>query len=275
MWMPPIFVRRVFIDPLIFLGSIAAIIVSPIALAVAFVADLVSPGHWKALRVTGLVMTFLLYEVLGLVAALALWLASGFGLWIRKPGMVKAHHQLLGWWINGISRAVQKAFGLTIALPDQPTVSGPLIVFSRHAGTGDSVFLVGVLLGHFGRFPRIVGKKELEFAPFFDIMGHRLPMRFIRPHPKRQELALEAVRDAASDLGPHDAFVLFPEGGNFTPNRRERAIESLRRHGYGERAEAAQNLEHLPLHTRPARLLPSTRHQTPTSCSWPTPEPRT
>ena len=83
-----------------------------------------------------------------------------------------------------------------------------MLVFSRHAGPGDSVFIASVLLHDFDRYPRIIGKKELEFSPFFDVMGHRLPMRFIRPHPKQREIALEAVRDSASNLEERDAFVL-------------------------------------------------------------------
>jgi 1-acyl-sn-glycerol-3-phosphate acyltransferase len=148
-----------------------------------------------------------------------------------------------------MSREVEIALGLEIAVHTNPRIEGPLLVFSRHAGPGDSVFLAGRLMKDFGRWPRIVGKKELEFAPLFDVLGHRLPMRFIRPHPKRRELALEAVRDAASSLGPDDAFLLFPEGGNFTPHRRERAITRLEEQGLDGRAARARALRYvLPPH---------------------------
>jgi 1-acyl-sn-glycerol-3-phosphate acyltransferase len=238
-------VRRIFLDPLFFLLALVALLLSPLLFAAAFIADLFIPGRWKALRFTTLSLTFMLYEVLGLITVFALWVASGFGIWIHTPRFRVMHYAVLRWWIRGISRAVRRALGLTIDAPHRPPVPGPIIVFSRHAGPGDSIFLAGVLLDDFGRYPRIVGKKELEFAPFFDVMGHRLPMRFIRPHPRRRELAVEAVRDAASDMGPHDAFVLFPEGGNYTPGRRERAIESLERHGLDDKAAVARSLDNL------------------------------
>ena len=245
MWMPPIVVRRVFLDPLVFIIALVGVALSPLFFAVAFVADLFIPGRWKALRIVKLIVTFMFYEVLGLITAFNLWVIAGLGTRIHQPGFQERHYAVLGWWIAAMSRGVQSALGLTIEFPRNPPIDGPLIVFSRHAGPGDSIFLAGTLLHEFDRHPRIVGKKELEFAPFFDIMGHRLPMRFIRPHPKQRELALEAVRDAASGLGPRDAFVLFPEGGNYTPKRRARAIDSLDRHGMTDQAEAARGLKNL------------------------------
>ncbi len=245
MWMPPIAVRRIVLDPLIFMVSLIALILSPVLFVVAFVADLFIPGRWKAMRMTKLGLTFMLYEVLGLTTVFILWIVSGLGIRISSPKFQRIHYGVLGWWIGAVSRAVQSALGVTIDTPRNPPIEGPVLVFSRHAGPGDSIFLAGVLIHDFDRYPRIVGKKELEFAPFFDIMGHRLPMRFIRHDPRHRDFAIEAIRDAASNLGPTDAFILFPEGGNFTPERRTRAIESLDRHGFSDRAEAARAMANL------------------------------
>ena len=74
-------------------------------------------------------------------------------------------------------------------------------------------------------------------------------MRFIRPHPKQRQIALDAVKDAASNLQEQDAFVLFPEGGNFTPGRRRRIIESFERRGLADDAAYARSLVNvLPPH---------------------------
>lgn len=249
MWIPPIGVRRVFLDPIIFLIAVLTVLICPILFLAATLADLVSSGHWKFLRMARLFVMFMAAEAVGLIAAFSLWLASGFGYFVRSDRFMRAHYRLLSWWLSVISREIQVAFGFTIDLPEQDRIEGPIIAFSRHAGPGDSVFLASVLLHDFGRFPRIVGKKELEFAPFFDVMGHRLPMRFIRPHPKSREVALEAVRDASSGLADHDAFVLFPEGGNFTPRRRARVIESFERRGLVDDAAFARSLVNvLPPH---------------------------
>lgn len=242
MWIPPIGVRRLVFDPLIYLFAVLSIIVSPVLFVVATLTDLVTRGQWKFVRTTRLFVVFLACEVFGLTAAFGLWVASGFGVRISTPRFRRLHYRLLAWWLGVISHEIQVAFGFTMRIPNNPHIEGPVIVFSRHAGPGDSVFIAGVLLHEFDRFPRIVGKKELEFSPFFDVMGHRLPMRFIRPHPKQREIALEAVRDAASDLQERDAFVLFPEGGNFTPHRRDRVIESFERRGLEEDAAYARGL---------------------------------
>jgi 1-acyl-sn-glycerol-3-phosphate acyltransferase len=249
MWIPPIGVRRVFVDPLVYLLGVLSVLLSPVLFALALIADLITRGPWRFSRMTRLFVMFMASEVVGLTAAFALWVLSGFGLVIRSPGFRRAHYRLLSWWLRTMSREIQAAFGLTIDLPRQPPIEGPIIVFSRHAGPGDSVFIASVLLHDFDRYPRVVGKKELEFSPFFDIMGHRLPMRFIRPHPKRRDLALEAVRDAASNMEDRDAFVLFPEGGNFTPKRRLRVIESFERRGLNGDADYARRLVNvLPPH---------------------------
>jgi 1-acyl-sn-glycerol-3-phosphate acyltransferase len=249
MWVPPIRVRRVFIDPLIFLIALTVVLVSPVLFLVAALADLAIPGRWRAVRSVRLFVIFMLCEVVGLLIALVRWVASGFGVRIREPRFVRRHYRLLGWWVGVMSSEVEAALGLEIVVHASPKIEGPVLVFSRHAGPGDSVFLAARLMRDFGRRPRIVGKKELEFAPLFDVLGHRLPMRFIRPHPKRRELALEAVRDAAASLGPDDAFLLFPEGGNFTPRRRERAITRLEDQGLEARAARARALRYvLPPH---------------------------
>jgi len=249
MWIPPIGVRRVFLDPVIYVCALASVLTSPILFTLAFVADLIARGPWKFTRTTRLFVVFMGSEVIGLTSAFVLWVVSGFGLAIRSPRFRRANYRLLSWWLRTMSREVQAAFGLTILLPRQLPINGPVIVFSRHAGPGDSVFIASVLLHHFDRFPRVVGKKELEFSPFFDVMGHRLPMRFIRPHPKNRAAALEAVRDAASNLGDRDAFVLFPEGGNFTPKRRARVIESFESRGLESDATYARHLVNvLPPH---------------------------
>ena len=249
MWIPPIGVRRVFIDPLIYVFAIVSVVVSPILFALAFIADLFTRRTWKFVRMTRLFVMFMVGEVGGLTAAFGLWIASGFGAAMRSPRFMRANYGLLSWWLRLMSRELQAALGLEFDVPHNPAIEGPVLVFSRHAGPGDSVFIASVLLHDFDRYPRIIGKKELEFSPFFDVMGHRLPMRFIRPHPKQREIALEAVRDSASNLEERDAFVLFPEGGNFTPKRRDHIIESFEAKGLSDDAAYARSLVNvLPPH---------------------------
>ena len=55
-------------------------------------------------------------------------------------------------------------------------------------------------------------------------------------------------------MGAGDAFVIFPEGGNFTPRRRERAIEKLDEIGRPVLADRARAMEHV-LPPKPAGTL--------------------
>jgi 1-acyl-sn-glycerol-3-phosphate acyltransferase len=73
---------------------------------------------------------------------------------------------------------------------------------------------------------------------------------------RRSETAssVQAIAAAAHELGRRTALLLFPEGGNWTPARRHRAIDHLRRGGAGRRAQLAEHLEHL-LPPRPAGVF--------------------
>ena len=81
----------------------------------------------------------------------------------------------------------------------------------------------------------------------------RVPHSFIDPggHGDR---AVALISDLAADLGDRDALVIFPEGGNFTPGRRRRAIDGLRRRGRRRAARQAVRLGHV-LPPRPSGTL--------------------
>ena len=62
------------------------------------------------------------------------------------------------------------------------------------------------------------------------------------------------VGEMARNLDHNDAFVIFPEGGNFTPERRQRSIDKLRRLGLESMATRAERMENV-LAPRPGGLL--------------------
>ena len=66
--------------------------------------------------------------------------------------------------------------------------------------------------------------------------------------------AVALISDLAAGLGDRDALVIFPEGGNFTPGRRRRAIDGLQRDGRRHRARQAARLGHV-LPPRPSGTL--------------------
>jgi 1-acyl-sn-glycerol-3-phosphate acyltransferase len=104
------------------------------------------------------------------------------------------------------------------------------------------------------RRPRIVMKETLQWSPTIDIIGNRLQACFIRPSDRRASRFIDRIAGLADGLGQQDCVVLFPEGGNFTLRRRERAIEKLRESGHGDFAERAERMHHI-LAPRPGGAL--------------------
>jgi hypothetical protein len=87
--------------------------------------------------------------------------------------------------------------------------------------------------------------RECLIDPAVDVMLNRLPNRFIAPHRTADGPLTEQVGHLAVGLDDDDVFVIFPEGGNFTPRRRIRAIERLRSRGLERMAVRAEAMRHV------------------------------
>lgn len=252
MKLPPRIVRRVVLDPLLLLLALLLLAISPVFLVAALVVDVRSRGRWPTTRLVLLAMAYLALDAIGIVALFVLWIASGFGLWMRSRGLVAAHYGLMGWWLHGLYASATKLLGLDIRIEDAPAPRlGPVLVFSRHSGFGDSFFLADTLMHGFRRRCRVVMKYELQLDPVIDIAGNRCPNAFVRPNSAEGERFAAAIGALATDLTPRDALVLFPEGGNYTMRRWVAAIASLRRRGFDRDAARAESMRNL-LPPRPA-----------------------
>lgn len=148
--------------------------------------------------------------------------------------------------MNGIYRAGAGLFRLRIHIEDRPAPEpGPVLVFSRHAGLGNSLMLLGTIMIAYRRRPRVVMLDKLQWEPLFDILGNRLPNRFIRHNPSRRDHLLQEIGELAAGMGAEDAFILFPEGHDFTHRLRLRAIAHLRKRGHRDEAEKAERMAHV------------------------------
>jgi 1-acyl-sn-glycerol-3-phosphate acyltransferase len=148
-----------------------------------------------------------------------------------------------------IIRSAQLTFKLTLAQEgERPTTrrggeSRPILVLSRHAGPGDSFLLMDGLVNGFGRDPRIVLKEFLQWDPAVDVILNRLPTSFVPVGRKGGEALIESIASLAESMDRDDAFVIFPEGANYTERRRSRAIQKLREIGRPDLAERAEELK--------------------------------
>lgn len=255
--LPPLVLRRLVLAPAVIVVTFVVLTGLPVLLLVAAALSTVLPGRWRPLRLLWMAMLHLLLETAALVALLALWVASGFGWKIRSQRFQLAHYTLVRWYLQVIYWEAERVLHVRVSVEGPPPTSydgRPLLILSRHAGPGDSFLVVHALVNWYAREPRIVLKHTLQWDPAIDVVLNRLPNRFIRIRPGAGDEIERRVGELASNLDENDAFVIFPEGGNFTEYRRKRAIERLRRKGHIDEAEKAERLRHV-LAPKPGGVL--------------------
>jgi 1-acyl-sn-glycerol-3-phosphate acyltransferase len=265
--MPPRRVRR-FTGPLLIGALVAAVISLPVLVVVAVVVSVWLPGRWYALRLLGFALVYLALEVVGLAVAAVLWALSGFGRRSEAPAFRAAHYTMLRLLLDVLMRVAQRLFALRLVtdgaswspLDDGvPGSTNAMVVLSRHAGPGDSFLLVHTLMNrdHLRR-PRIVLKDVLQLDPLIDVYLNRLPNHFVTAGPGAGATSVEAIADLARGMGDQDALLIFPEGANFTPQRRFRAIQRLRDRKLVAAVRRAEAMRHV-LPPRPAGVTAALR----------------
>jgi 1-acyl-sn-glycerol-3-phosphate acyltransferase len=212
--------------------------------------------RWRPQRVTAFAVVYLWLETVALATCLGLWLARPA---LGRPRYDAAHTALLGWVLDVVRVASERAMGFTLALEEPPQpfglgATGPVLVACRHAGVGDSFLLVYLLLARYGRRPRVVGRDTMRLDPLIDVLLTRIGSCFVPSGRNAGTAATRRVGELAASLGLRDALLIFPEGGNFTPGRRTRAIEHLRGRGHPGFAAIAETMPHV-LPPRPDGLL--------------------
>lgn len=251
---PPLLVRRVLLAPFVVLLCLVLVALSPVVLAVTLVVDVVWRGGLGLSRLAAFAVVYLLGEALMIVSLFVLWIASGFGL-VR---LASAHYALLRGWLRMVSAAATSLLGLEIEILEPPPPRpGPLLVFGRHAGAGNSLMMIRTLMLRFGRRPRVVMLAFLQWDPVIDVVAHRLPSLFIEHDPEKSEHYVEQIGALARGMGNEDAFVLYPEGHDFTERLRVRVIASLKRRGLHGAAAKAESWERVlpPRHKGPLAAI--------------------
>jgi len=214
----------------------------------------VLPGRLRALRLLWVVLLYLSCEALLLLVMFGLWISSGFGRRLHSKYYEGLHYDLVQGVMWVFFREARRVLALRIET-DGPTPDAhpgvPLLVACRHAGPGDSFTLIHALMHWYDREPRVVLKDSLAWDPAIDVLLNRIPARFIDP---RNDDVEQHIEELARGLDGNDAFVIFPEGGNFTPERRQRGIDRLRRLGMERMARRAEAMTHV-LAPRPGGFI--------------------
>ncbi len=246
--------RRVVVAPAVILLTLVIVTTMPLWLFVAIVVSPLVPGRMRPLRILSLLLMHLVMESIILIELFGLWIASGFGLFLRRPFFERIHYDIVQTYLIVFFREARRVLRLKIVTqgPAPLHPGAPLLVCCRHAGPGDSFTLMYALMHWYDREPRVVLRNTLAWDPAIGVILNRLPSRFISPHggPDLEE----QVGALARNLDANDAFVIFPEGGNFTPERRQRAIDKLRKLGFEAMATRAERMTNV-LAPRPGGVI--------------------
>ena len=267
--LPPRLVRRLIAAPLVVaIAAALSVLAPPVAiLSLAFNLIRRRTGRMRLLRVVCFALVWFLGETAALAVLVCLWIVSGFGGRLDTEPYQSRHYGVIRRLLGLMYRTAERTCGLRVDVAGPPRAESagpgpraerPLIVLSRHAGPGDSLLLVHHLLSACGRRPRVVMKAALQLDPSLDIAANRLPNAFVH-HRSRASVGTSAgtgagtsagadggashhisqIRRLAAGLDPKGALVIFPEGGNWTPQRWRRAVARLRHHGLDHLAERA------------------------------------
>ena len=238
---PPRPVRRLVVAPLVVAVEALVLVLSPLVLLVAAV---LSPlfGGLRPLRLALVVVVFVARHLEAVVRLLGLWLRG-------RGGDQDAHLEVMRAFVTGVYRAIVRIARVEVhtdetAAASEALASGdrPLVLLGRHAGEGDTLLVIHELLCRHQRAPRVVMHEALRLDPLIDVLGGRLPNRFVDPRGGDTEVEIAAL---ARDLDGSSALVIFPEGANFTEERRRRGIDRLERAGHDRQAEAARAMRHV------------------------------
>jgi 1-acyl-sn-glycerol-3-phosphate acyltransferase len=249
--------RRLVLAPAMIGLTVLLVTTLPVWLLLAALLSPVAKGRLRPLRLLWIVVLHLVLESIILVELFGLWIASGFGYFIRRPYFERIHYDIAQTYLSVFFREAKRVLHLEIVTtgPTPDAFPGhPLLVCCRHAGPGDSFTLMHALMNSYHREPRVVLKDTMAWDPAIDVLLSRLPNRFIDPTPKPGEDVEARITELATGLDDNDAFVIFPEGGNFTPERRERAIGKLRELGHEGMAARAERMRNV-LAPRPGGFL--------------------
>lgn len=246
--MPPAPIRRPLTITTWLVLSIVVLALSPLLLAGAALAAAILRRPQPLLLVRFAIAYFAL-ELRILVKCGVLWLASGFGTRIRSPRFRALHYDLLRMFVCRLAQRLRTLLEIDVApeLTDEAQAAlqsdQPLLFFSRHAGPGDTLLLIELLLRRYNRLPSVVFKDTLAIDPCVDLVGHRLPQAILDTSDREESEA--RIEEVARGLDRRGILVLFPEGGNFTLERRRRALRRLWRSGRRRDARRADQMEHV------------------------------
>ena len=209
---PPRLVRRLVVAPLVVLVCLLFVVLSARCCS--------SPRSWstssseRGLGLTRLTAFAIVFAAAEAAMILALFVPLDRLRLRPARGSNRRHYAAAARLAAGaVVRRRQSLLGLKIVVLDAPEPrAGPLLVFGRHAGLGNSVMMIRQLMVRFDRRPRVVMLAFLQWDPVVDIVCHRLPSLFIDHDPEHSDDFVRKIGDLARGMGDRDALRPLPGG---------------------------------------------------------------
>jgi 1-acyl-sn-glycerol-3-phosphate acyltransferase len=234
--------RRLITVPGYVLAWFLWLAAAPLWLTLAILVDGVRRRRGVALRSATFVSVYLTFEILGMVAAGALWVWKG----VFRPDAERwtdIHFRLEAWWGTTLFRAVVRLFGLRIEIEgDADLGRGPYLLLLRHASSGDTLLASALVSRPHGLRLRYILKQELLWDPCLDIVGNRVPNAFIDRFADDSVGEVRRVQELARDLGPRDGILIYPEGTRFSQAKRRRVLDRFHQNGDVKMLEYGRSL---------------------------------
>ena len=243
--LPPRWIRRCIVAPIVFVVALALTIAAPVIHLVAAVLDLLfDRKRWRISRLVGVGLALCVGEAFGLFALFTVWVGSGFGRFMHRPFWVRANNVLTGQYMALVTNAIQFFVGFRFVATVDAEPTGAHLLLTRHTGPGDVFQLMKMVFRDMGRRCHAVGAAKLQWDPFLDVAGERLGFHYLCSGRTDPTVEFDGIRQLTAGMGDNETLILCPEGGNFTPKRREQSIELERARGREAHAELAAALKH-------------------------------
>lgn len=231
-------VRRSITVPLYAGGWLLLVLLSPALFPIAAASDAVRRNRWAVTRGLLFAHVYLFCEVAAVAVSAWTWLR------IRGRGeaWLASHYRLQAWWTRTQYLAAVRIFGLDVRINGEEALApAPFILFVRHVSVVDNLIPAVIVAGPLNARFRWVLNASLLRDPALDIVGHRLPNEFVRGGGTDSERQIQKVRELAAARAPDEGVVNYPEGGLFSPARRDRLIRRFRERGEEELARNAES----------------------------------
>jgi len=240
-----IWARRALTFPLTFVAVGLLVALMPLLLAVALCYDLVRRSDLLAVRFVLAVFVLLGLHPIGLIMLFEAFVRGGRYLGAPREREIRFTARRESWWANAMVRSAAWIYRMRVEIEGLDSMAkGPVLVFMRHSSILDTMLPLALVGKPFGKHIRYVMKHELVWNPCVDVVGHRIPMAFVKRSGARHAAEIGKVMSLVDNLTPDSLVVIYPEGTRFTPEKQKKRAAELARKD-PEAAAWARSLKHV------------------------------